>query len=319
MRPDGFETASRWIASARPDDVAAPRRLPRLRRRRLSDRDLDPGRRRHDDGLVPADRGPSRDRAPAVTTTGACPDDGATDRDHHLLGGRPSRTLGGADRVRPADLRRGARPGGGARGSACRRTPYAGDLRGSGTLLDRLDGIVLSGGEDVCGLAYGREEDPAEHELEVHNPARDRFEIDVAHLSWERRIPLFAICRGLQVLNVALEGTLVPDLTAREPRPTIGWSAACSTITASSSSRGRGCTACWGTRRRCPRTITRRWTASRTSCGSAGAPPTGWSRRPSRSTPNGSRSVCSGTPRRDHDAALFEAFVERCGGVPSLR
>ncbi len=88
-----------------------------------------------------------------------------------------------------------------------------------GALLDRLDALVISGGEDVCGLEYGREDGPGEHERELHNPVRDRFEIDLARLAWERRTPTFAICRGLQVLNVALGGTLIPDLAAAGASP----------------------------------------------------------------------------------------------------
>jgi gamma-glutamyl-gamma-aminobutyrate hydrolase PuuD len=80
------------------------------------------------------------------------------------------------------------------------------------TILDRLDGLVISGGEDVCGYEYGRADEPGEHEVEVHNPVRDRFELDLARRAWERRMPIFAICRGMQVLNVALGGTLIKDL-----------------------------------------------------------------------------------------------------------
>ena len=100
------------------------------------------------------------------------------------------------------------------------------DSDGLGTLLDRLDGVVLTGGEDVCGLAYGRSEEVAEHRLEAHNPLRDEFEIEISKAAWERRLPIFAICRGLQVLNVALGGTLIADLAtagaSREHRLELG-------------------------------------------------------------------------------------------------
>jgi gamma-glutamyl-gamma-aminobutyrate hydrolase PuuD len=78
--------------------------------------------------------------------------------------------------------------------------------------LARLDGLVLIGGEDVCGRFYGREEDEHEHEENRHRPARDASEIAAAQAAWERGLPILAICRGIQVLNVALGGTLVPDL-----------------------------------------------------------------------------------------------------------
>lgn len=88
---------------------------------------------------------------------------------------------------------------------------------GAGALepvLDRLDGLLLIGGEDVCGLAYGRDEAPGEHEIEGHNPDRDRLEIEATRYAWSTATPILAICRGLQVMNVALGGTLIHDLPA---------------------------------------------------------------------------------------------------------
>jgi putative glutamine amidotransferase len=90
--------------------------------------------------------------------------------------------------------------------------PWTVDGLGAGPTLDRLDGVVLIGGEDVCGELYGRSEDREEHRLRRHNPTRDAFEIAVVRHAWETDMPLFAICRGMQVLNVALGGTLIPDL-----------------------------------------------------------------------------------------------------------
>jgi anthranilate synthase component 2/putative glutamine amidotransferase len=81
-----------------------------------------------------------------------------------------------------------------------------------GEALARLDGLVLIGGEDVCGRFYGRDEDPREHEEHRHRPERDASEIEAVKVAWEHELPILAICRGLQVLNVALGGTLVPDL-----------------------------------------------------------------------------------------------------------
>jgi gamma-glutamyl-gamma-aminobutyrate hydrolase PuuD len=81
-----------------------------------------------------------------------------------------------------------------------------------GRALERLDGLVLIGGEDVCGRFYGRDEEGHEHEQNRHRPERDASEIEAARVAWERALPILAICRGLQVLNVALGGTLVPDL-----------------------------------------------------------------------------------------------------------
>jgi putative glutamine amidotransferase len=76
-------------------------------------------------------------------------------------------------------------------------------------LLDRVDGLVLTGGEDVDPARYGAprhgESGPAQH-------ARDATEIALALGARERRLPTLAICRGIQLLNVALGGTLVQDL-----------------------------------------------------------------------------------------------------------
>lgn len=78
--------------------------------------------------------------------------------------------------------------------------------------LTRLDGLVLVGGEDVCGRFYGRSETDEEHDTHSHHPDRDLFEISMAKTAWELGLPILAICRGVQVLNVALGGTLIPDL-----------------------------------------------------------------------------------------------------------
>lgn len=77
-------------------------------------------------------------------------------------------------------------------------------------LLDRVDAIVLVGGEDVCGTWSGRTETDEQHA--PHSDERDAFEIAIAQSAWERDMPLLGICRGSQVLNVALGGTLIEDL-----------------------------------------------------------------------------------------------------------
>lgn len=76
-------------------------------------------------------------------------------------------------------------------------------------LFTLLDGLVLSGGGDVDPSLYT----DAQHE-QVYwvSEERDRFEIDITHQSLERDMPLFCICRGLQILNVALGGTLIPHI-----------------------------------------------------------------------------------------------------------
>ena len=78
-------------------------------------------------------------------------------------------------------------------------------------LLARLDGLCLAGGPDIDPLTYGGPDHP---ELGPTEPEIDRFEIGVTWAARARCIPILGICRGAQVLNVALGGTLhmhLPD------------------------------------------------------------------------------------------------------------
>src|SRR5215213_252718 len=73
-------------------------------------------------------------------------------------------------------------------------------------LLDRLDGICLSGGPDLDPDAYGA---PRRHvELGPTEPSLDAFELALARAADARGMPLLGICRGAQALNVARGGTL---------------------------------------------------------------------------------------------------------------
>ena len=80
-------------------------------------------------------------------------------------------------------------------------------------LLDRFAGICLSGGPDLDPSTYGAER---HRELGPTEPDADRFEIELAQLAWERNLPLLAICRGSQTLNVARGGTLIQHLPELE-------------------------------------------------------------------------------------------------------
>ena len=80
--------------------------------------------------------------------------------------------------------------------------------------LAGLDGLLLTGGEDVDPARYGE----AAHSTVVDvERARDDFEIGLVNEARTRGLPLFAICRGIQVLNVACGGTLVQDLPSQIP------------------------------------------------------------------------------------------------------
>ncbi len=79
-------------------------------------------------------------------------------------------------------------------------------------LLDLLDGLILSGGGDIDPSYYGGKPHPNIYGVDQE---RDRFEISLVKKAVEKRMPLLPICRGIQVLNVALGGTLiehVPDM-----------------------------------------------------------------------------------------------------------
>ncbi len=76
-------------------------------------------------------------------------------------------------------------------------------------VLDRLDGLVLSGGDDVDPALYGQEPHPKLRDVDRR---RDDFELALVREAIRRDQPLLAICRGQQVLNVALGGTLVQDI-----------------------------------------------------------------------------------------------------------
>ena len=83
-----------------------------------------------------------------------------------------------------------------------------------GPLLDRLDGICLSGGPDLDPGTYGAEPHP---QLGPTEPDLDRFELEVARQADARELPLLAICRGTQALNVARGGVLhqhLPEVSA---------------------------------------------------------------------------------------------------------
>ncbi|HEX6042253.1 gamma-glutamyl-gamma-aminobutyrate hydrolase family protein, partial [Longimicrobium sp.] len=72
-------------------------------------------------------------------------------------------------------------------------------------VLGACDALLLTGGEDVEPHRYGQEPLPEVTEV---NPERDEMEIAAVHEAMRRGMPILAICRGIQVLNVALGGTL---------------------------------------------------------------------------------------------------------------
>jgi len=81
-------------------------------------------------------------------------------------------------------------------------------------LWPRLDGLVLTGGGDIEPARFGQPRHPAVDEV---SPARDELELELTRRAVADDVPLLAICRGMQVLNVALGGTLVQDITSERP------------------------------------------------------------------------------------------------------
>jgi putative glutamine amidotransferase len=88
--------------------------------------------------------------------------------------------------------------------------------------LDALDGIVLAPGRDIEPGRYGQEEHPL---LAATEPRRDEFELELIAAALARGLPILGMCRGIQVLNVALGGSLAQDvsLVATEHPSDPGW------------------------------------------------------------------------------------------------
>lgn len=76
------------------------------------------------------------------------------------------------------------------------------------------DGVVLAGGPDVDPGLYGEAVHPT---CGLAGEARDAFEIEIARRCLREGVPLLAICRGMQVLNVAAGGSLIQDLPSQVP------------------------------------------------------------------------------------------------------
>jgi putative glutamine amidotransferase len=76
-------------------------------------------------------------------------------------------------------------------------------------VVKRAAGLMLTGGGDVDPALYG--EEPHET-FQPSEPGRDAYEIALVRAAMAANLPIFAICRGMQLLNVALGGTLVQDI-----------------------------------------------------------------------------------------------------------
>jgi putative glutamine amidotransferase len=103
-----------------------------------------------------------------------------------------------------------------------KREPYREALRAVGiepveniTTLDGVDGLCLAGGADVDPAVYGAARLP---ECEEPDPDRDRLESELLREALDRDMPVLAICRGLQLMNAALGGTLTQHIEGHSRR-----------------------------------------------------------------------------------------------------
>lgn len=85
------------------------------------------------------------------------------------------------------------------------------DERARQEISTRLDGLLLTGGGDIDPACFGEAPHPKLYDV---SEARDGLELGLVASALDRAVPLFAVCRGIQVLNVALGGTLIQDIAS---------------------------------------------------------------------------------------------------------
>lgn len=87
--------------------------------------------------------------------------------------------------------------------------PRTMDLEVLHPLIDRMDGILVTGGNDMNPALWGERVSPASGRI---IPERDDYDLDVLRYAYAQGKPILCICRGMQVLNVAFGGSLIQDL-----------------------------------------------------------------------------------------------------------
>ena len=96
--------------------------------------------------------------------------------------------------------------------------PHVGDIECINQYLGVLDGLVLSGGGDIDPLLFGQE---PHQNLGSVDRVRDEMELQLTQQALDQDLPILAICRGIQMLNVAAGGTIYQDIAAEMPQPTL--------------------------------------------------------------------------------------------------
>lgn len=89
----------------------------------------------------------------------------------------------------------------------------SGLIDSSDRILNSIDGLLLSGGSDIDPNLFGQE---PKFELKQIDPVRDRLELELAEAAIEREFPVLAICRGIQIINVAAGGSLYQDISQQK-------------------------------------------------------------------------------------------------------
>ena len=94
--------------------------------------------------------------------------------------------------------------------------PGAGSLAKAAPYFRGIKGLVLAGGADIDPKHYNEEPQPMLGEI---TPDRDRFEMMLVETAVRKNIPVFGICRGMQVLNIACGGTVIQHIPSSIQRP----------------------------------------------------------------------------------------------------
>lgn len=92
--------------------------------------------------------------------------------------------------------------------------PLASDPELAVLYAERIDGLLLAGGSDIAPARYG---EPVRAQCGAIDPERDAVELELVRLVRDARKPVFGICRGMQLLNVACGGTLYQDIPSQVP------------------------------------------------------------------------------------------------------